>query len=119
MNFFFHPRIRVSGKRPPKVEIVKTSILSLASDAVFILDAGQTIYVYNGPKASRVTKAKAADVSNQIRMKERAGLAKVKIVDELPEMDQVEFWKVLGKNKQAIDKLLGEEIPPLMIHLYQ
>ncbi len=49
---------------------------------VFILDAGQTIYQWHGATCNRMQKAYALDLSSRIRFKERAGLAKVIVMDD-------------------------------------
>ena len=44
---------------------------------------GRALYVWQGPTSLRVTQARAADLANQVRVKERGGNAAVVFVNEL------------------------------------
>jgi len=120
--------IRVRGKRPMTVRVVKMSISSLSDDDSFILEDGYTMYQWNGTNSSRLSKAKGADIARRINAKEKGTRARIIMMDQRDGTDQIPaFWKFLGSsdgkpipvtasgpNDEIIDKLyrvdvVGEE----------
>ena len=87
--------LHVKGKRNVRVNQVETSHKSLNSGDVFILDMGLKIYQWNGKDASRTEKAKALEVTKQIRDEERGGRAAVVVIDEGKD-DDSKFFEDLG-----------------------
>ncbi|MCV5649629.1 hypothetical protein OFN55_43560, partial [Escherichia coli] len=58
--------IRLSGKSQ-RADQVECDATMINIHGVYILDAGTTIYQFNGEKASRFLKAKALELSNTIK----------------------------------------------------
>lgn len=93
--------IQLSGKsqRADQIEC-KPALVNI--HGVYILDAGNTIYQFNGEKASRFLKAKGLELSNTIKYKERGGAAEVVVVNQGQEKDEdekkkaIRFWKEMG-----------------------
>lgn len=74
--------IMVKGRRKITVELVPLSPVSLQETSAYVLDNGDTMYQWNGSKAPRVAKAKAADVLSKIRQKERGGTVQVVVLTQ-------------------------------------
>lgn len=74
--------IMVKGRRKITVELVPLSPTSLQETSAYVLDNGSTMYQWNGSKAPRVAKAKAADVLSKIRQKERGGTVQVVVLTQ-------------------------------------
>lgn len=63
----------------------------------FILDVGNDIYVYQGPKSKRVERLKAITAANQIRDQDHGGRAKITVIDETSTEGEVKrFFELLG-----------------------
>uniref|UniRef100_T1GNX6 Gelsolin-like domain-containing protein n=1 Tax=Megaselia scalaris TaxID=36166 RepID=T1GNX6_MEGSC len=78
----------------------------------FILDAGNTIYVYVGSTSKRVEKLKAISAANQIRDQDHNGRARVEVIDDYTsEIDKENFFKVLGSGSpsEVPDESTAEE----------
>ena len=56
---------------------MECKVSSLSKKSSYVLDAGKALYQWNGAGSARVTRAKAIDLANKIRMKERGGLSQV------------------------------------------
>ena len=67
--------LHVKGRRNVRVLQVPLQLSSLNSGDVFILDAGLTLYQWNGADASRAEKAKGLDIALAIKDEERGGRA--------------------------------------------
>ena len=55
---------------------------------------GLELYIFNGPLANRHEKAKAVEVAGHICSDERAGRAKLLLVDDEPRCPA--FWNAVG-----------------------
>ena len=89
--------LHVKGRRNVRVLEVPLSLSSLNSGDVFLLDAGLTLYQWNGGEASRAEKAKGAQIAQSIKDDERGGRAVLHLLaegDASPEM--VAFLGLLG-----------------------
>ncbi|WP_411023410.1 hypothetical protein, partial [Salmonella sp. s51228] len=75
---------------------VPLAISSLNHGDSFVLDLGSLIYVWMGIESSRMEKIKAVDAARNIRDDERAGKAKIEIIEDTPEGEDAEFLKFLG-----------------------
>ena len=112
----------VSGHRKIWTYMVEKTYTSLNTHSVFILDAGVMIFQWNGKKASRIAKAKALDVVQQIRMKERGGHAKVFTLDQgLNDTHAAAklFWAVLGGGPDQVNMEEVEDYRPPLLTLYR
>jgi len=89
-----HRLLHLKGKKKIRVTQVETSHKSLNSGDVFILDAGLTIYQWNGTKAGPGEKMKGAQLCRAF-VEERKGRAKIEVLEEKGK-DLGEFWKLLG-----------------------
>ena len=89
--------LHIKGRRNVRVLEVPLSLSSLNSGDVFLLDAGLTLYQWNGGEASRAEKAKGAQIAQCIKDDERGGRAALRLLaegDSSPEM--VAFLALLG-----------------------
>jgi len=98
--------LQIKGRRNIRVAQVALKPESLNSGDVFILDAGRSIFQWNGKSASNVEKTKALEVTKQLRDQERGGNATIAIIDEGKDDDK-EFWLKFGCAKPA--KIKGAE----------
>ncbi|EGG17594.1 villin [Cavenderia fasciculata] len=87
--------IQIKGKRKIRAVMTKLSPESLNTNNSFVLDAGPRIFVWAGAKSSRVNRAKALDLANRIRQKERGGKSTLIQLDEGRD-DSDDFWFILG-----------------------
>lgn len=85
----------LKGRRNVRVKQVDVSSKNLNSGDVFVLDANDVIYQWNGSKASRMEKAKALDLTVRLRDERMNRLkASVVLLEEGAEEDK--FWTALG-----------------------
>ncbi|KAF2076051.1 hypothetical protein CYY_002665 [Polysphondylium violaceum] len=106
----YKPRLLwIHGDKHVRVNEVDLSAKSLNSGDVFLLDAGLTIYQFNGAQSSGLERTKGAALARAID-DERKGLPKVEVYTEgdadIPET----FWKILG-GKGAIAPPLPKTAP--------
>jgi len=92
--------LHIKGRRNIRTLQVDLKPESLNSGDVFILDAGRSIFQWNGKQASNVEKTKALEVTKQVRDQERGGNAQITIIDEGKDDDK-EFWIKFGAPKPA------------------
>lgn len=93
---------QVKGKRDVRVRQVALNMASMNKGDCFLLDTGNTIYVYVGAKAKRVEKLKAISAANQIRDQDHRGRATVDILDEFStDVDRQRFFDELGSGSAA------------------
>jgi hypothetical protein len=64
--------LQIVGKRKIRVWNVEVSWRSLNPNNSFLLDAGNTLYLWHGSKSSRITRGKASDLAHRVRVKERS-----------------------------------------------
>ncbi|XP_036359317.1 advillin isoform X2 [Octopus sinensis] len=94
-NVYEKRLLHVKGKRNVRVTQVKCDVSSLNKGDVFILDCGEKIYIWTGPKSRGTERLKGMDVAKRIRDEERFGKATIRIVDKKWDSDS-EFFKDLG-----------------------
>ena len=82
------------GDRIVRVSEVPLSNASLNTGDVFVLDAGLTIYIYNGSAANRKEKTKGLEIATNINNDERGGRATLVFLQEDPQ--NAAFWSTLG-----------------------
>eukprot|EP01133_Synstelium_polycarpum_P001211 gene1211-1400_t len=87
--------MQIKGKRKIRAIMANPVAESLNTHNSFVLDAGARIFVWTGVKSSRVNRAKALDLANRIRTKERGGKATLVQLDEGRD-DNMDFWECLG-----------------------
>jgi len=100
--------LQIKGRRAIRVSQVDLKPESLNSGDVFILDAGRSIFQWNGKGSSQVERVKALEVTKQIRDQERGGNAEIKVLDEGAKDDEADFWKKFGCPKPAKIKSADE-----------
>ncbi|KAL5274428.1 Gel family protein [Megaselia abdita] len=103
---------QVKGKRNVRVRQVNLSVSSMNKGDCFILDAGNTIYVYVGSQSKRIEKLKAISAANQIRDQDHNGRARVEVIDDYTsEIDKENFFQVLGSGSpsEVPDESTAEE----------
>ncbi|XP_053610117.1 protein flightless-1 [Plodia interpunctella] len=76
------------------LEPVAVQAESLDPRYVFLLDAGLTIYLWNGKKAKNTLKSKARLFAEKINKEERKN--KAELIAEPPGKEPANFWKTLG-----------------------
>jgi len=111
--------IQIKGRKRIRVALVDRCTASLTTRSSFVLDNGRVLYQWNGSKAPRVTKAKAGDLANKIRMKERGGLADVIVLDQGKNDENATFWKLLKGERAAIRDDVPEEEGQLSVRIYR
>jgi len=90
----YKPRLlHIKGRKNVRIVQVPMACASLNSGDVFLLDAGLTLYQWNGSKASGAEKIKAAALVRAID-DEREGKPQVVVVEEND--NNADFWKLLG-----------------------
>jgi len=90
----YKPRLlHLKGKKKVRVSQVELSRESLNSGDVFILDAGLTVYQWNGKDSGPMEKNKGATLCRAID-DERKGQPKVVVLEETS--NNHEFWTLLG-----------------------
>jgi gelsolin len=90
----YQPRLLwLKGKKRVRVTQVEMSHNSLNSGDIFILDAGLTVFLWNGKSSGVAEKAKGAQFAKAIS-DERNGKPKVVVTEDGHEEDS--FWKALG-----------------------
>jgi gelsolin len=100
---------QVKGKKNIRVRQVDLTIGSMNKGDCFVLDAGNKVYVYVGPKAKRVEKIKATSFANQVRDEDHHGRSSVEIVDEFSnDIDKAHYFEILGSG--SIDQVPDESI---------
>ena len=92
-----HVLVQVKGRRSVRSWVVARSAASLNSGDVFLLDAGDTIYQWNGRQSNRFERSKGVDLAARLK-RARGGRARVVVIDE--GADEPEgadgFWAELG-----------------------
>ncbi|XP_020792604.1 advillin [Boleophthalmus pectinirostris] len=73
--------LQVKGKKRVCAKEVDMSWESFNTGDVFLLDLGQTIIQWNGPKSNRQEKLKGMVMAKDIRDRERGGRAEVRIIE--------------------------------------
>uniref|UniRef100_F6SUF5 Capping protein (actin filament), gelsolin-like n=1 Tax=Xenopus tropicalis TaxID=8364 RepID=F6SUF5_XENTR len=73
----------------------------------FILDTGKSIYVWSGSQSNILERNRARDLAYQIRDSERRGAAKVEIIQEGEEPE--EMIKILGKCPESLRDANAED----------
>lgn len=85
----------LKGRRNIRVKQVDVSHASLNSGDVFVLDANDTIFQWNGKGASRMEKGKALDLTVRLRDERMNRLrARVVLAEDGDEEDS--FWNAIG-----------------------
>jgi len=98
--------LHCKGKRNVRVRQVPLAVSSLNQGDVFILDAGLTLYQFNGTESSRQEKAKGVEVVKRIRDNERGGKGEIIIVDGNSEPPKA-FWDLMGGKAPIPDASKG------------
>ncbi|KAJ0023685.1 hypothetical protein NQD34_003584 [Periophthalmus magnuspinnatus] len=93
--------LQVKGKKRVCAKEVDMSWESFNSGDVFLLDLGQTIVQWNGPKSNRQEKLKGMVMAKDIRDRERGGRAEIRIIegdaeDEAPKVMEL-MTEALGE----------------------
>eukprot|EP00761_Pharyngomonas_kirbyi_P011254 gb/GECH01011279.1/.p1 GENE.gb/GECH01011279.1/~~gb/GECH01011279.1/.p1 ORF type:complete len:376 (+),score=104.81 gb/GECH01011279.1/:1-1128(+) len=114
----YKPRLlHIKGKKKVRVMQVPMAVSSLNKGDVFILDAGLTIYQYNGSKSGPFERSKASHVMTSLD-EQRGYKTKRTVYDEDDLEDDSEgskhFWELLG-GKDSIP----EEVPDDEEHMME
>jgi len=102
--------LHLKGKRNIRVKEVPLAAASLNNGDVFVLDAGLTLYQFNGSEASRMEKAKGLEVTANINSNERGAKATVHILEYPGDASKEEFkqfWTELGGEGPVADAKAG------------
>eukprot|EP01136_Pigoraptor_vietnamica_P033760 Opistho-1_new@96932 len=113
--------MRCASKRTGHSELVAPNVAALDTNCAYVLDCGQKVYHWNGTKSSRMTRAKAWDVSTRIQKRERGGNAQLIVLDE--GMKDAEFIKLLDGGESGVAKAANdfdlEAFEPSPVTLYK
>jgi len=93
----YRPRLlHIKGQRKVRVTEVEMSYKSLNSGDVFIVDAGLSLFQFNGKKCGMMEKQKGAQLTKALK-DQRKGAPKVYIIEEATKGDDVtDFWRIVG-----------------------
>jgi hypothetical protein len=86
---------RVEGKNQTTLSLVEFCPKSLASDFVYIIDSGMTIYQWNGSLSSLQHRSKANILCNRLNDHERLGKAVIVGIEDF-DYSCESFWELLG-----------------------
>jgi len=94
----YQPRLfHLKGKRNVRCVQVELSAKQLNDGDVYILDAGLTLYQWNGAQANRQEKFKGLELLTKIKDSERGGKARAVFLESGQKSADVdEFFRVLG-----------------------
>jgi hypothetical protein len=98
----YQPRLfQLKGKRNVRSTQVELSARSLNEGDVFLLDAGLTIYQWNGSSASRQEKFKGLELATKIKDSERGGKAKLVFLESGDQGSAVDAFYGILKGSPA------------------
>ena len=69
---------------------------------VFLLDAGQKLFIWNGRKSNLVTRTKTRLIAEKINKNERKGSAEITQFGQGKE--DAEFWRLIGSLPGRVEK---------------
>ncbi|XP_030641839.1 villin-1 [Chanos chanos] len=105
--------LHVKGKRNVAAGEVDLNWSSFNKGDVFLLDLGNLIIQWNGPKSNRMERLKGMNLAKDIRDRERGGRAQVTVVEGDDEKSSEEAFnlmkKVLG-DKRDIREPISDEV---------
>jgi len=105
----YKPRLmHLKGRKNVRIIEVPLSASSLNEGDVFVLDAGLTLYQWQGKKASQQEKTRAAQLCRQLDS-ERRGLPKVVTIDQNDRDPNEDFWAILGGRTEIAGDQGGDE----------
>lgn len=97
----YRPRLlMLKGKKRVRVVEVPLAAEALNSGDVFVLDAGLTLYQWNGSKCSPQEKIRAAQLCRALD-DERRGLPTVVVIEEADQGAPEAFWALLPGSRSA------------------
>lgn len=106
--------LHVKGKKHVVAGEVDMSWSSFNKGDVFLLDLGNLIIQWNGPKSNRMEKLKAMNLAKDIRDRERGGRAQVTVVEGDDEKSSEETIKLmkkhLGEKRDIKDVIIPDDI---------
>ena len=92
-----HRLLQVKGKRVIRVKEVPLNADSLNCGDVFVLDADDVIYQWQGKESSRLERAKAVEMCIKIRDDLHCSRARIEVIPQGEETEA--FWDELGGKK--------------------
>ncbi|XP_069608806.1 macrophage-capping protein [Ranitomeya imitator] len=95
-NHLYHVR----GRKQIRATETDLTWESFNTGDCFILDTAKVIYVWSGSQSNILERNRAQDLANQIRDSERRGAAKVEIIQEGEEPE--EMIQILGKRPESL-----------------
>jgi hypothetical protein len=105
----YKPRLlHLKGRKNVRVIEKPLHCSSLNEGDVFVLDAGLTLYQWQGKKASQQEKTRAAQLCRTLDS-ERRGLPKVVTIDQNDRDANEEFWSLLGGKGEIAGDEGGDE----------
>lgn len=114
----------IRGRKPVSATEVELSWNSFNKDDIFLLDLGNMMIQWNGPKTSTAEKARGLALTRSLKDRERGGRAQIGIVDdevEAPELMQI-MEAVLGRRvgnlRAAMPSKSINELQKASVRLY-
>uniref|UniRef100_A0A0B7B8B3 Gelsolin-like domain-containing protein n=2 Tax=Arion vulgaris TaxID=1028688 RepID=A0A0B7B8B3_9EUPU len=110
---------RATGTQSVHMERCPVLVTVLDPRHVFLLDAGQKIFLWNGQKSNLVTRTKSRLIAEKINKNERKGMAD--IIQCAQGKETAEFWRLLGATYENMDVKITplSDIPPADPRLYR
>lgn len=102
-----HHLYHVRGRKHIRAAETDLTWQSFNTGDCFILDTGKVIYVWSGSQSNMLERNRARDLANQIRDSERRGAAKVEIIQEGDEPE--EMIQILGKRPDSLKEGNAED----------
>uniref|UniRef100_A0A8C5APX2 Villin-1 n=1 Tax=Gadus morhua TaxID=8049 RepID=A0A8C5APX2_GADMO len=106
--------LHVKGRKHVVAGEVDMSWASFNNGDVFILDLGNIIIQWNGPKSNHMERLKGVNLAKDIRDRERGGRAQVTVVEAEDEKTSVEAVKLmkqhLGDRRDIRDVIISDDV---------
>ncbi|CAL8267478.1 unnamed protein product [Lota lota] len=106
--------LHVKGRKHVVAGEVDMRWASFNNGDVFILDLGNIIIQWNGPKSNHMERLKGMNLAKDIRDRERGGRAQVTVVEADDEMSSVEAVKLmkqhLGDKRDIKDVIISDDV---------
>ncbi|KAJ8416681.1 hypothetical protein AAFF_G00325590 [Aldrovandia affinis] len=110
--------LHVKGRRHVVAGEVEMTWNSFNKGDVFLLDLGNLIVQWNGPKSNRMERLKAMTLAKDIRDRERGGRAQVTVVEGEDEKSSEEAMKImrqeLGERRDLRDPIPDEVVDQIL-----
>lgn len=99
--------IRITEKGKVKL-CLDPDVQDMSQEDSFVLDAGETLFIWHGDNTNRVKKAKALEMATNLNSENNSGRGKVRIVGE-NKVEDKHFWDIIGSESGISKKAEYDE----------